>query len=484
MTDENNTALDNTAPGKFRRMMTLVVLVGLLLGAVAVERGTDERQLALPSVEPMPALASSDATRSTTWYCAEGTAVEGGRADETVIVANPGTSPIQAALTVYPGPGQDPARKAVTIAGRSHARIRIGDIVRTGDPGVTVEISGGKAVVEHELGGPGDFAVGPCASRASRNWYFPAGTTAKDTRQYLAIFNPFGDDAVVDLAFATPEGVQRPAALRSLVVPARSRVTIRVHANVRRQAHVGTILTARTGRVVAEQTNLFEGGGRRGLSVLLGAMGTAATWTFSEGILAPGVREEIAVFNPSIEAVEASIEVHLDGDQVLEPEIISVPPRSVFLFDANKRVPESVGHFVVVRSSGDQRVVAAQTIFSGAPAPNTGVTTMLGATEPALQWFFPEGRSDSIRDEWIVIANPGKRPAKLSIAVLAGGQLLIPEGLGALTIAPDGRGNFRLGDSLQRAETPVVVTSDVPVFVTRGLYGRGVSIASGIPLRN
>lgn len=471
-------------PGAFRRVMTVVVFVGLVVAAVAVDRGTDIRRPTLPAAEPMPALALSEATRSTTWYCAEGTAVDTGRADETVIVANPGVSPIEAVFTVYPGLGQDPARKAVTIGGRGHVRVRIADIVRTGDPGVTVEITGGEAVVDHELAGPGDFAVAPCASRASRNWYFPTGTTAKDTRQYLAIFNPFGDDAVVDLAFATPEGMQRPAALRSLVIPAHSRSTIRVHANVRRQAQVGTILTARTGRVVAEQSSLFEGGGRRGLTVLLGATGTADTWTFAEGILAPGVHEEIAVFNPSVEAVEASVEVHLDGDRVMEPEMISVPPRAVVLVDANKRVPEGVGHFVVVRSSGDQRVVAAQSIFSGAPAPNVGATMMLGATEPASRWFFPDGRSDSVRDEWIVMANPGKRPARVSIAVLAGGQLLTPEGLGALTIAPGKRGNFRLGNSLQRSETPVVVTSDVPVFVTRGLYGRGVSIAWGIPRRD
>ena len=79
-------------------------------------------------------------------------------------------------------------------------------------------------------------------SRSSRaraapptDWYFAAGTTVKGAQQYLVLFNPFGDDAIVDVSFLTDAGVQEPDDLQALVVPRRSRVTIPVQDAVPRQ---------------------------------------------------------------------------------------------------------------------------------------------------------------------------------------------------------------------------------------------------------
>lgn len=464
-----------------RRTRVFAALVILLVAAAVADATREDHSAKAPRSVEKAVGATKPGTLSSAWYCAEGTSVRDGRADQTIVIANASNNDIDALITVLPGLGQAPVRKRISVKARGHARVPVSEMIRTGDPGVIVEVFGGDAAVEHELVGPGDFAVGPCASSVSSQWYFPAGTTAKDTRQYLAIFNPFGEDAVVDLAFATDEGIKQPEALTDLVVPARSRTTVRVHAHVRRQDHVATFVTARSGRVVAEQSNLYEGGGRRGVSLTLGAIIPAETWVFAEGLVVPGVTEEISILNPSDVDTEVSFETHLDGDEVLEPETFAVGARSALTVNVGAKARPGLGHFVVVRSL-TEKVVVAQTVYSGAPAPNTGVAMLLGASRPSRRWLFASGRSEPGRDEWIVGANAGTRTAKLAITVLAAGQLLVPEGLGALTIGADGRGNFRLGDALQRAEVPLVVCSDQPIFVTRGLYGGGISLEYGAPM--
>ena len=70
-------------------------------------------------------------------------------------------------------------------------------------------------------------------ARRRTDWYFADGTTVRGTQQYLALFNPFGDDAIVDVTFLTDTGVQEPDALQGVVVPRRSRVSIPVHDGAR-----------------------------------------------------------------------------------------------------------------------------------------------------------------------------------------------------------------------------------------------------------
>jgi hypothetical protein len=83
-----------------------------------------------------------------------------------------------------------------------------------------------------------------------------------------------------------------------------------------------------------------------------------------------------------------------------------------------------------------------------------------------------------------VVHNPGRRPATISVVVLAGGQRLAVEGLQSVRVAAGRRQAFRLGDHLQRPETPMVVESTTPVVVESTLYGPGsigFSFAMGIP---
>ena len=112
----------------------------------------------------------------------------------------------------------------------------VADVLATAEPGVVVETVGGAAAVSHVLEHGGDVGVESCTRTAAPDWYFASGTTVDGSQQDLVLFNPFGDDAIVDVSFVTDTGAQEPASLQALVIPRRSRVTIPVQDSVLRQS--------------------------------------------------------------------------------------------------------------------------------------------------------------------------------------------------------------------------------------------------------
>ena len=177
-----------------------------------------------------------------------------------------------------PGGLTAPVSRTVHLEPRDgSARPRRRRLGESPSPAVVVEVVGGQAVVAHELAANGDIATEPCARGASSDWYFANGTTLKGAQQYLVLFDPFGDDAIVDVTFLTDDGVQEPDDLQALSVPRRSRVTIPVTTSCRASATVAVHVHARSGRVVAERSQLFDGTAsdgevvRQGVALSLGA---------------------------------------------------------------------------------------------------------------------------------------------------------------------------------------------------------------------
>lgn len=475
-----------TETGGVRRGLIVLLLAGTLVFGLVVDQGltTPSRDGAwLPGVSPeAPGLeVPPPETLSAAWYCAEGTSNRGGRADETVFLANAGELAVQATVTVLRGE-EKPARQSVEVPARARVSVKISDIVRTEDPGVVVEVFGGNVAVEHQLAGSGDIATAPCARRPAAQWFFAGGTTVKGTQDHLALLNPFEDDALVDITFFTEEGVEVPDALQGLILPPRTRVTVPVHEHVLRREIAAAEVTARNGRIVAERSVSIPGGGdQRGLAVWHGATEVASDWSFPEGRIRKGLTEDLWILNPSQLDTEVEVLVRPDGDQVVAPVPVPVPARSAVSYSVGELL-ERGGHALRVSAVGSEDVVVVVEIASGDPAPRRGYAVYPGIVEPAAKWLFPAGSADEEFDEWIVVENPSDEEVTVSISVLAGGVLLVPEGFGELKVAPGARNSFRLGDAIKRSDLPVIVEADRPVEVTRGLFqDEIVSVSPGIP---
>ena len=332
---------------KIHRVPILIALIAVLVAAIVFDSRESSSQTngaaaaAAAASVAEPSVPSKDAV-STSWYCAEGTSTPDGRADETILIASVADTKTDATVTVMPGGLTAPVSRTVHLEPRAEARVHLADVSSVAEPGVVVEVAGGQAVVAHELAANGDIATEPCARGASSDWYFANGTTLKGASQYIALFNPFGDDAIVDVTFLTDDGVQQPDTLQALSVPRRSRVSIPVSDILPRQREVAVQIHARSGRVVAERSQLFDGTAsdnevvRQGIGLSLGAQSPRREWYFPYGTTADGATGQIGLANFGSTSATVEVNVVLDGDDTVAPQSVEVPARGVTTVDASR----------------------------------------------------------------------------------------------------------------------------------------------------
>jgi hypothetical protein len=265
--------------------------------------------------------------------------------------------------------------------------------------------------------------------------------------------------------------------------------------DVTRKAQVSAQVEVRSGRIVVERIQTFDGGdgvqGREGLTLGLGAPVPAETWMFPDGLVGEGLTEQIVVYNPSDDVAEVEVEVLLDDVDAVElpePFELTVPPRRYALLDlhAEDRIPADVPHSSIVRSLNGVPVTAERVVTAADPATNLGIASTLGAPVGAATWYFPGGGVSAERDQWLTLYNPSADDiAVFSVTGLADGQTIAVQDLQDRELPPGGRLAIRLSDHIDRESLPLVVTADGPVVVERGLYridGRGISQSMGIPL--
>ncbi|PLS75907.1 MAG: hypothetical protein CYG61_05055 [Actinobacteria bacterium] len=473
------------------RLRVVVVVMALLLAGAVADRAdrpgsrlsTDAAVRALmPTGGPAGAVSS-------TWYCAGGTANAGGPAAAAIVIANPGDQEARASVLTVAEKGEVPPPVPVTVGARSVATVKLAPVATADHGAAVVEVDSGAVTVELVVGGGartgGEHAASPCASSASSRWYFPGGSTAKDAILHLSLLNPFPEDAIADLSFATDAGRAVPADFQGIVVPARGLAVVDVGSHVRRREAVSTTVAVRSGRLVAAQTMSRTLPGRAGLSMGLGAPSPGGQWYFPDGVAGPGLAERYAIANPGKREATVLIEIAL-AEGTAEPLERTIPPegRLDVVMGPEVGVPPGVAHAVAVRSLNGVPVVASRELEAAPPAPRLGRADTLGARRLARTWVFAAGGVTEALDEWVVVHNPGPRPARVSITGLAGGQSLALEGLQDLTIGPGRRQAFRLSDHVKRAPLPLVVSSSVPIVAERDLYqvgGPGLSATIGIP---
>jgi hypothetical protein len=378
------------------------------------------------------------------------------------------------------------------VAAANRAAIHLADVVAAPFASAIVELDGGNATVELTTNGPLGDSVTPCASSGSDQWYFAEGSTTKDASETLMLFNPFPDDAVVNVVFNTPEGEERqvvPQGLTGLSIRGQGMTAIGVGDYAQRQGVVATSITAQRGRLVAARLQTFDGSaGRKGVSVALGSPVAAPTWYFPEGKVSEGLVERFQLYNPTTR--EATAELHLALEQgQAEPIVIAVPAESRVTVAANDeaRIPKDVPHAATVRSVNGVGIVVERTIDAGPTSHRSGLAIMPGAVVAVTKAAFAAGESDDQVDEWLVFQNPGPRPARVSVTVLADGTPTSDASLQRIEVPGGQRVAVHLTAAIKRPATPLVVDSTEPIVVERDLFrtkSLGTSMTTGIPLGN
>jgi hypothetical protein len=472
------------------RVIVLVLVAAVVAALAVVDRDVEPDALdrfgAAP-LAPMP-IADADDVLASTWYCAAGTATEDGNANLSVVIANVGEQAATGAVEWRPVDAE-PVRVPIEVPASGALTLAAVESVTAPVVSAIVETTGGRIAVEHVISGPRGSSVAPCASDASATWYLANGTTERDGVQVLALFNPFPDDAIVDITFATDEGRDEPLALSGFPIPAGSTTLVNLEAHVRRRAVTATSIEARSGRLVVDRIQSFDPsvGGRRGVSLALAAPGPAETWTFPEGLWADGLAQSWHVYNPTDREAIVLLQLFPSDGEAIEPIELTVAPRTQVAVDAagTERIPAGVAHSSVISSINGVPVVAERALSASSPAERRGWTSSLGAPLAAERWALPLGETSGNTDEWVVVHNPGSSAVEVSLAALAGGQVIDVEGLQSLALGPGGRLALRLGDHIERSPLPLLVTATGAVVVERDLYrvgATGITTVVGIPL--
>jgi hypothetical protein len=506
------------------RLPVIVLLAAAIGAAVWQARTEEERGAAVAStadsaaaVRPapgMPAVASGDAL-SSTWYCAAGTGDQGGMADHSVTVLNPGDRGVGVTITVYggllasssptttedpdapppPGTAPAPGARRFQLAAHDRVELRLGNLVPAPLVAALVEAEGGPVAVEHRVVGPHGVDVGPCASATAPVWHLASGATTRDAREVVVLFNPFPTDAIVDIGFETDAGSREPVRFQGFPVAAGTVVGVDIGDDVAREPQVSATLRTRTGRVVAERVQEFDGSlGPEGLAVALGVPEASTTWAFADGGVADGRTERIVVYNPSGERAEVEVRVLPTTDEPApapQPFRLSIRAGTFTVVDygAEERVAAGVEHATVVRATNGVPVVAERALShvgepgeggdEGAGRGASDVADGPGAVVAATRWAFPSPVHAPEAGVRFVVFNPDpERSVPVTLFAVANGrETRVDADTDAdAVVAPGGR--FALGDD--SGGLSWVVEAGAPVVVERVLVrDGGVRLATG-----
>ncbi len=439
-----------------------VVFVALLIIAFVLVTIATGRDKSTPvAVATGPRIDGGGTLAS--WYCAEGTSSPDGRADEEIVMGNVGAAPSRATITVFGGSEVAPVRREYDIAPGRVVRVRVADIAVQAEPGVLVEVRGGATAVEHRIQRGSDVALGPCAREPADQANFASGTTLRGAEVWLALFNPFPDDAVVDAAVTTGEGLRAPGALQGIVVPRFTRVSVPLHDLVPRADLLAVSTSVRRGRVVAEQSVALDGtDGRGGLALSLGAA-TAREWRFPAGITGSGRTERLVLANSGSRDVRVTVGFVLDAAAAVEPVAVIIPGATALAVDLS-RVPPDIGFATVVRA---RRPIAAEMIGASTPpqgADVRGLASDLGVTRGARRWAIVPARLTATSLDALALVSADGRRHRVQIVRQVRGRARV---LARAVVPAVGRTTIDLARLVGSPDVAVEVRAHGPVAVER-----------------
>ena len=483
-----------------RAPILLVVLGALVAGGLADRAGSRpvDGALTAQSVQAVPVAAPAGAY-SSSWFCAGATDASPNYAAGRIVVANGAATPVTGTVTIVPSSGS-PVSTPISLGPDS--QISVPETVSAGSPwvGAIVDVDGGAVAVTQVVDGPLGRSVSPCATSGSQHWYLPSGQTRVNASETVLLLNPYPTDAIVDLSFSSDQGAEAPQDFQGLDVPPGGLVAVPLGTHLRRRAFIATSITARTGNIVAWETEIVTPPANgaaivgtpaassplsdpalavAGLTVTLGAPSAGSSWAWPDGLAGPSLDEQYVIYNPG--PATASVRLSLGLQQgTAEPIPLTVGPYQVVpvVAEQQARIPAGAPHTATVVSVNGVPVVAARTVTANKAAVAGGLTVtglgqMLGERLAAPGWIVAATATDSAHSGQLVVENPGTRAVKAAVAGLGPA--------GSLSVPPGGRSALPVPNGVNG---PLLVTASGPVYVEYDLFGSsaGYSISTAVPL--
>ena len=480
---------------KVFRVPGLVVVIGLLVGAVLIDRGLEstETEAEATAVAAVSSVADASAL-SSTWFCAAATGADG-QADSEIVMANTGVETARAIVSVFEGSPDaiidaPVVEQVIELPALSIESLRLADLAPDGATvSAAIEVDRGGVLVDKISSGPTGVARTACASEASTEWVVTSGSTVPGSGLQLVVFNPFPDFATVDIDFVSEVGTRTPEDLVGLTIPSRASRVIDVSEVVASSENITSFVRVRTGRVIVEGILSFDGeGAPQGLSVISGAPTAAPEWTFA-GVTPAAGPAGLVVVNPNENEIQVDIEVFPAGaERFVEPfqVILQGGQNDVVDLVAEGRLAGVSSFSLVARASDGSRIVVGMEqrpeVEEADPdnevievtevdVPNTGFAASLGQPVASDQLFTTVDIAEEDERSALHIFNPADDTFVTVVATVAidGASREIelevgPQRTTRVPLAEVGTGRYSL---TLDASGPVVATREITGLSSR-----------------
>ena len=470
------------------RVVALVVIVIGGVGVVVATHGAATPQ----SLATTASQVSSPDAESSAWYCSgQGTAANA--ASGQILLTNTTGRAVAGNVTTVTDTGSA-VRTAVAIPPHSVEAPTLLAPQSGSWVSEIVTLAGGGVAATQFVQGPSGWSVAPCQSATSAAWYFPGGTTSSGAGLAISLLNPTTTPVVVDLSFVTPSGVIHPINYQGVVLQPGQLVVKDVESEVQNESTVSTVVSARTGRFVAAQLQLFPAP-EAGLSLVTGLARPEPHWVIPQSQETQGGSSEIDVLNPGTTSESVTVQLRLPSG-ALSPLSATVAPDStwVLVTSGQTRIPVGASYSADIKASGGPGVVVGRTVRApaSATAPQSGLAggiDGLSTTSPTAQWVVaPPGTST---------APPvsGAAPQYLALTNTSGAD----EGYSADALSPSGERPLASGTLMAHATLlvsgsalaaagldQIVVRAGGPMAVSEDAAPSGavgVVTIPGLPLR-
>ncbi|GIV95992.1 MAG: N-acetylmuramoyl-L-alanine amidase [Herpetosiphonaceae bacterium] len=361
----------------------------LQLSATAVDQsGSAELQDALRE-------AVDRATVRSRWLFPEGNTRD---YTDRLMFYNPGSVEAQARLISYP-PSGEPFTYAYTVAPGGYFDLVLNDILSdTVDLPVEV-VSSQPLVAEQTMLFVNDALNAPGISTPARSWYFAEGAGDPGTQTYLLLFNPHDEEVAAEVLLMSDRG--RTATQRLTIEP-HSRYVLRA-SDVMTDTFGAKVIASRP--IAAARTMRFsEVGGH----LSNGAPAPSHSWYFAEGTSEQPITTTLALLNPNPERANATLTI-FTGDGTALSRSYALPGMTRLTINLRDLAP---GLGLASAITADRPIVAERTMLFGAGRAGTST---IGAPRTAYVWRFAEGRTAAPATEYLIIANPNDRPARIRL---------------------------------------------------------------------
>ena len=476
--------------GHERRWPALFAVAAVIAG-IGIGVGAREPTTTLAPAVPTALVSPPDA-ESSAWYCT-GHTTSPGPAPGLLVLSNPTARAVTAHITVVTDAGST-SSAAVSVPAQS--------VVAPATPASssgsweadTVTVDGGGVSVAQAVHGPAGWSVVACQSSTSSHWYFASGSTVGSNALYVTILNPTSSKVVVDVGFMTPTGAVQPINYQGVVLDPGATLAENVASEVQNASQVSTVVTARTGRVVASEVQTYTGASA-GLSVVPGQSRPEGRWALPLAEeTAGGGSSEIDVFNPGGSPEKVTVQLRL-GSGPLAPLTDKVPPGETWVVATSRqtRIPAGAYYSAEVTATGGPGVVVSRAVLApaSAVAPQAGITTAvdgLTSAVPAGEWIVPPPGTQArpavtgAAREAVALFNVSNAAETFIAESTAPGRKHL---LASGTLEP-GQSEIVSGSALSDAGfDPVVVRASGPMAVTEYFApsgGVGAVATPGVPL--